>query len=617
MDLFARLGISAPETAAPKASPSDIRELFASAPLAMDETERVCRLPISEPYINHEYIASLWKPGGRAAIKRDLGWDDIKVKQAECVTAAHDGGAAVGLLPVGGGKTWTAWQCVRAMKLENALILVPKQSDILGFQREVEVYSKYFYGPQPGSYRISTYGKLSSTKSSGILDEWQPDGIIMDECDALRRAEASRTRRFRRYMDSHPDVKLAIMSGSFWGESLEECAYLLAYVLRNNSPLPRAGVQLKEWASCVDLLGTPTEEGLLLLTRLGDSLGIDVPWDEPNEIGGLAKDTAEAIGEAIYLRTYSTRGVISSTEASIDCGLDLIAEDPDVPDEVAEALKYVVDNDETPDQEEILVELDDRARVLRELSCGFYYRWAWEKTPAGVRDDDWMMRRKVWNRIVRQELKSNACVGYDSAQLVFNQVEREHTAGQRLGKHRAYEAWREVMDKYVYDGARHPPKATVWVSKWLFDWIDIWVKQQNEPVIIWYSAQACEDELRERGYEIYGAGSDIDALARSGSIRTVAASIEVCGRGKNLQAWRRGLVIEPPANGRKMEQLLGRKHRPGQKSACVYYHFLQHTDANVSAVNNARVKCERVFRLSKAPQKLLTGNYVGAWHIYD
>lgn len=612
MDIFKLLNLEAP---APKQSREDILNLFSRAALVSNETERVCQLPFSDPYIDEEYIESLWRPGGKEAIKRDLGWEGIKPKQAEAVTAAKYGGC-VGLLPVGGGKTWTAWQCVRAMNLENGLILVPKQSDIKGFEREVEVYERYFYGPRPGTYRLATYGKLSSKKSTGILEEWGPDGIVMDECDALRRAESARTRRFRRYMDAHPEVRLAIMSGSIWGEELEEVAYLFGYALRNGSPLPRSGEHLKAWAGCVDLRGTPTEEGLALLQQLGASVGVDVPYEEPDEIGGLSEETSEAIRAAIFTRVNSTRGIVSTTQASVGCGLDLIAEEPEVPKDVQDAIGFVMDNDETPDQEEVLVELADRARVLKELSCGFYYRWAWEKTPLGRRDDEWMLRRKVWNRCVREELKSNAQQGYDSALLVFNQIAREYEGGARQYRHLAYQGWNEVKDRYIFDGKRHPPKATVWINKWLFDWVDKWVAQQTEPVIVWYSAEACEEELAARGYTVFGAGSDIDALARSGAVKTVAASIDVCGRGKNLQAWRRGLILEPPSNGRISEQLLGRMHRPGQRADTVYYHFLQHTEVNRTAVENAREKCKRVFGLTRSPQKLLDGRYEGPWSIY-
>lgn len=622
MDLFDLLGIrSTSPGQQPKKTAADILQLFANATLVTDETERVCSLPVTEPYIDHDYIESLWRPGAKEMIQRPkeqggLGWKGIKPKQAQTVSEARRGGC-IGLLPVGGGKTWTAWQCIRAMGLENGLILVPKRSDVVGFEREVESYERFFYGPPKDSYRIETYSKLQIAKSTGILDEWKPDGIVMDECDALRRADSSRTKRFRRYMDSNPHVKLALMSGSIWGEKLEEVAYLFAYALRNGSPLPRAGEHLHLWSSCVDLYGTPTEEGLQLLMQLGRTVGVDVPYDEPNSIGGLSQDTTEAIWTAISTRVQCTRGVVSTTESSVDCGLEFICEEPPVPPEVQAAIDYVTESFETPNQEEILVEDDDRARVLKELSCGFYYRWAWERTPAGTRDDDWLMRRKVWNRCVREELKDNSQVGYDSALLVFNQIAREWEGGLRQTKHLAYNGWREVMDKYVYDGQRHPPKATVWVSTWLFDWVDNWVKQWSEPVIVWYSATACEEELVRRGYEVYGAGSDIDQLARSAAVRTVAASIDVCGRGKNLQAWHRGLVLQPPANGRQAEQLFGRMHRPGQAWHTVYNHILQHTEVTRTAVENARIKCKRTFGLSKSPQKLLIGKYVGPWQIYD
>ena len=46
--------------------------------------------------------------------------------------------------------------------------------------------------------------------------------------------------------------------------------------------------------------------------------------------------------------------------------------------------------------------------------------------------------------------------------------------------------------------------------------------------------------------------------------RTIIASIQANGTGRNLQHWHRALCTAIPSNGRDFEQWAGRQHREGQ-----------------------------------------------------
>jgi hypothetical protein len=79
----------------------------------------------------------------------------------------------------------------------------------------------------------------------------------------------------------------------------------------------------------------------------------------------------------------------------------------------------------------------------------------------------------------------------------------------------------------------------------------------------------------------------------------------VHGKGKNLQAWNRQLVIEPPASGTVWEQLLGRTHRQGQRADDVIAVVYQHTDRVRAAVDRATAQARYIEQTQGTPQKMV------------
>ena len=68
-------------------------------------------------------------------------------------------------------------------------------------------------------------------------------------------------------------------------------------------------------------------------------------------------------------------------------------------------------------------------------------------------------------------------------------------------------------------------------------------------------------------FPFYGAGDVAAAgILQENGKRTVVASIKAHGTGRNLQAFCRNLVANPPSDGATWEQLLGRTHRQGQEA---------------------------------------------------
>ena len=134
--------------------------------------------------------------------------------------------------------------------------------------------------------------------------------------------------------------------------------------------------------------------------------------------------------------------------------------------------------------------------------------------------------------------------------------------------------WLDVRGRYGHhDGRFGPPTRTEWLDHYLAAEAVRWRDSgPHERAILWYASPEVGDDLRRRGFSVYGRGSD----QPRDHVAFPACSIRVHGEGKNLQAWARALVLEPPSSGQVWEQLLGRLHRPGQASYDVRFDVAAH-----------------------------------------
>ena len=184
--------------------------------------------------------------------------------------------------------------------------------------------------------------------------------------------------------------------------------------------------------------------------------------------------------------------------------------------------------------------------------------------------------------------------GYDSPMLVSNRIGREYQEGRRLAIHRAWAEWQEQKVKPA------PPTEAVWLDHYLVDHALAWQARQRKPSILWYGSDAVGQELRARGVQVYGAGAEPPREAHD-----CAMSIQAHGIGKNLQAWERQLVIEPPSSGTIWEQLLGRMHRQGQEADEVSCRVMHHAEPFTRAFEAASSAAQYVETTSGNSQKLL------------
>lgn len=286
-------------------------------------------------------------------------------------------------------------------------------------------------------------------------------------------------------------------------------------------------------------------------------------------------------------------------------------------------LAQLEESAERPDGE-LLVSALDVARSARELSCGFYYHWTWPRAePEPVRVE-WLRVRKEWHKELRERLKRSSEF-MDSPLLLTKAAIRWHDGYTSIEREPDRIAVNENGEEYTVYGketARRewPPHCRkgpypVWDSEWWPQWREVrnsaepqtepvWVDDflvraaiewlEEKPGLLWYEFKAFGEavyhhSLTDPRFIFCGPGEEGNqkVLKLTGDERVII-SIKAHGTGKNLQAFNRNLVANPPSDGAVSEQLLGRTHRSGQRADVVTAEYFLHTEPFRNAFSRAR-----------------------------
>jgi len=499
-----------------------------------------------------------------------------------------------GMIGVGHGKTLLSWLIPEVVGAERPVLLIPPAMKV-DYHRELAIWRTHYTFAPP---HMMTYTELSTAKNSKTLEWHAPDVLICDEAHALRDPTSARTKRFIRYCDEHPECRVVILSGTTTTSSLHDYAHLIARALRGRSPLPHDYRTLDLWESVIGADGQPDGHAWNEV-RHSLNAGRPLPDDE--------HERTRFVRRLFCNRLLSTPGVIGTDDSSCDAPLSLIARRIEVPASIIAVQQNLEKTWELPDaaDESAIVDAATMARAASQVANGFFYRWDWGRTGMSETDREWQRRRSDWNKAVRDTLRYSAGPGYDSMLLVANACARGEGGRKVLA---AYRAWHEPgPDGVPWRERPVPPTVTTWVDRYVVADVAGVLRERREPTIVWYASRAMGEALSAiPGLPVHGQGS----ATPSGGRHHVAASINVHGGGKNLQAWRRHLVIDPPANGKTWEQLLGRSHRQGQTAGVtveVYQHAQRHRDAFAGAMADA----EYVEDTQRIPQKLCYATRVG------
>lgn len=520
-------------------------------------------------YRDFDLTPAFQKPGGTVRL--------FPIQSAALIAIRHKGG---GLFPigVGHGKTFISALAGDVFNLPpeafppelgigecepvERVVIFTKAGAVTQTRREVARLHQHM--KMNCEVKVYSYHAMSRPKNTEAMSEWIGDNprrvvLVLDEAHCVKDPKAARTKRFYRAIESHPGLRVVALSGTLVSRKLVNAAKIASVALGESSPIPKGGFHLQAWSDWIDVQGFTNAQSWKLVRILADEFG--PPESEQ-------PDPVIRAREAFQARLRSCPGVVASKAGALDVSLQIqTLNKPRPPREITEMIAKVKQEGELPDGEVIEDDLTE-ARVVRQLSAGFWYRWAWgEEGP----DLEWMDARSEWARQVRGQLRYHSGPHYDSPALVEERVRMWLAQGRRLGDLGL--AWKE-WEVQKARRPKPPPTETVWVSDYLVKNASEWLTRSGKASLLWYQTRAVAEKLASFGVEVIPAGSPVPA----DTDRPLALSIRSHGTGLNLQAWNNQLVIEPPSSGEVWEQLLGRTHRPGQQSDEVRVSVYTNTD---------------------------------------
>lgn len=436
------------------------------------------------------------------------------------------------------------------------------------------------------------YSLLSQPESSELLDQIDPDLVIADECDALRNAGSTRSRRVQRLMDRPVGGRrrrFAGWTGSPMEKSMMDFWHLVDWALRSGSPVPRQREVAMDWARAVDAADSKkaAPAGPLL-----DALC------EPGE----------HVRSGFRRRLQDTIGVVTALEASCDAELTIEERPaPALPAKVADMLEALRETKTRPDGE-ILIEAGDQMEVTAcacELACGFYYTWEFRRGESPELVGQWLRARKAWRKELRAKLEENLPL-LDSPDLCARAAARawgaetQMSGGKIEWRADKWPAWASIK------ALVKPETVPVFVDPFLVDDAIAWAREAVG--VVWYQSRSFGEWIASRsGLPLHTGGPKAEAriLAEDGS-RSIIASVESHGRGRDgLQhVFSRQLITQPPAAASRWEQLLGRLHRPGAVRVDTW--FYAHTDELQNRMECADARGRLALETLGQDQKLLS-----------
>lgn len=509
---------------------------------------------------------------------------------SEQIEALEQAKAAKGLfapMGVGAGKTLVCWLLPTVLNAPNAVILTEAKL-VAQMLAERDKYAPHFNIRD--DIEVKSYDWISHANNQDYLAARRPSVIIADEGHALRNPSAVRVKRFLNYVYENEDCMFCVLSGTITKRSLKDFGHLAERALRDGNFMPNAYAEAAAWAEALDppRMGPPRPAGALL--RL-------MPHD--TDEGGKQKRARMQFQR----RMAASRGVMASTESALGSPLKIKYEKWNHSAEVKKAIKNLDKVWERPDGWE-LVDILDKARIMRSLFVGGYYRF---KNPTEEQLELLRLRADM-SKQVHAWLKSHRSSPIDSPGLLLKAVRQQSAPGQHVGPVVGNSAVNEAVKAHdvLAERVELPETEWVWVCKEFMFEVIAWALRRR--VCIFTDQVEFGRELADwGGWPYYGAGEKAskDILGETGR-RCIVASYHAHGTGRNLQMFSDALVLAGIPNGETWEQLLGRLHRPGQVADIVTYHVPSFFEDDV---DRAKVDSKYIQGTLGNKQKLLMARY--------
>lgn len=521
-----------------------------------------------------EMSAAMRLPGGNMT---------FRAIQAQAIYEAWSRGGLFGPIRVGGGKTLLSLILPWVLQARRPLLLLPAKL-IEKTKREMRELARHW--PIPNFIRIVSYELLGRNQAAETLQQYQPDLIVADEVHKLKNPKAAVTKRVTRYMTGSPGTKFVALSGTITIRSLKDFAHIIRWCLKPElCPVPGSWSDLEDWADALDEKTTGENKchpgALLLLCN-----------DQERQI----PDPREAARKAFRRRLVETPGVVATTEIhDAACSIIIEASECDMKREIEDAFELLRMTWTTPDGWPISDPMTLR-RHARELALGFFYKW--DPRPP----EEWIQARRDWSKACREILTNNRR-DLDSEVPVIAAVEKGFYPDAKP----ALDEWRRIKDTFT------PNTVPVWIDDSIVRAASLWATQA--PGIVWSEHRAFGIELARQSKLSYYAELGQDTITRRAielhnPAESMIASIQSNAEGRNLQAWNRNLIISPPSNGGKWEQLLGRTHRPGQLADECTFDVMLTCIEHALAVYQARQDARFIEHTTGQAQKLLYADVI-------
>jgi hypothetical protein len=504
----------------------------------------------------------------------------LRPVQAQALFEAHDYQGLFGPIRVSGGKTLISLLAPIVLEAQRPMLIVPAA---LIEKTRTEARKLAQHWKLPTFLHIVSYQALGRVSGASVLEDKNPDLIVCDEAHKMKNKRAAVTKRVARFMHGHPTTKMVILTGTISKRSLHDFAHLLAWSLKLRTPLPRHYNELEAWALAIDerpnAIVPPLHPGAILKLATEEDTG----------------DSTRRARTAVRRRINDTPGVV--TASGEGCNVSLRVQGHVVPmaPSTHEAFDRLRDRWETPDGWPLS---DGFAiwRHARELALGFYYRW--QPRPA----DEWLEARKAWSAFCRKVLKDNRRNLDSEMQVALACKENPAWYGDE-----EYKKWIAIRDTFK------PNTVAVPFDDSVLNFCRHWATK-NGGGLIWCEHIDFARRLSASTGLPYFAGECLDA--RSGcSIedydgKCAILSIEANREGRNLQRFSQNLVVSPPQQGDRWQQLLARTHRDGQDAdevICdVVISCAEHADAMRIALSDAQYQED----ITGDHQKLLLADVV-------
>lgn len=569
----------------------------------------------------------------------------LYVEQALALLEAAVAGGLLGSMGVGSGKTLTSLLLGVVWNAKRVLVLT--KGSLVDQMREEAIDYGRLFKTQP--VRVESYDRLSRKSGWETLINYKPDAIVADEGHELRNPASARTKKIWRYFQEYPTTKMAVLSGTLTNGSVADYVHLTALALKENSPTPLERQAITDLCEVVDAGKHPTSSQLARVA----------PFIELGRIHGNLPPNAQPqeLARAGYAwRLKNTPGVVMTTQQSCDASIYITPMTTHVSDEVTAAMQGLEDFWENPEGDEINTGLVANA-LGQYLALGFYHQVDWG--PDGP-DEEFLEARAAWNRLVRSKTayspreRENVerawkyCVENEVQDPAFvawrNLVRQQNTTNEDLylwAREKAQDvpqfgAWRkwvmtfcneervyldsplQVFNHFQYHQPNDPtfkkwvevkdrplpPSEVVWIDKTIIERFADWALSQKEPHLVWAHNNAVLDELRKY-MPVYGAGTSVD----TSKAHTCALSIRAHGTGRQLHNWSNQLILQWPASGQAIEQLLGRTHRPKQTADEIQTRYYA-ADAYQDAVRASLMKAEYQQETLTQRQRVLSATWI-------